>query len=161
MEFDLPVGNHEDTLIEASRDRRKRSHWLDNGGDATLMSYGSRTGSMRDLSLVEAAHVEWMKALPLFHRDEHRVYVHAGLDEEIPLDHQSKHILIWKRYRDGSAEGYGALHVVHGHSPFEDGPLLLPNRTDLDTGAYYTGRLVVGVFDDASPGGPVDLIETV
>jgi serine/threonine protein phosphatase 1 len=87
--------------------------------------------------------------------------VHAGLEVGIPLDQQSKHTLVWKRYGDGSAEGYGALHIVHGHTPFEDGPLLLPNRTDLDTGAYYTGRLVVGVFDDALPGGPIDLIENI
>jgi serine/threonine protein phosphatase 1 len=87
--------------------------------------------------------------------------VHAGLEDGIPLDLQSKRILIWKRYLNSSDEGYGDFHVVHGHDPFDDGPLLLPNRTDLDTGAYYTGRLVAGVFDDALPGGPIDLIENI
>lgn len=155
------LGNHEDMLVQASQSWFKIRQWLRNGGDATLRSYGSKTGSMFGISVVELAHVEWMKTLPLFHQDDHRVYVHAGVEEDVPLDQQSKHTLIWKRYGDGSAEGYGALHVVHGHNPIEDGPLLLPNRTDLDTGAYYTGRLVVGVFDDALPGGPIDLIENV
>jgi serine/threonine protein phosphatase 1 len=155
------LGNHEDMLIQASQNWFKIRQWLRNGGDATLRSYGSKTGSMLAFSIVEPAHVEWMKTLRLFHQDKHRVYVHAGVEEGVPLDQQSKHTLIWKRYRDGSAEGYDALHVVHGHDPSDDGPLLLPNRTDLDTGAYYTGRLVVGVFDDAIAGGPIDLMENV
>jgi serine/threonine protein phosphatase 1 len=46
-----------------------------------------------------------------------------------------------------------------GHEPCEDGPKLFAGRTDLDTGAFYTGRLVVGVFDDGVSGGPIDLIE--
>jgi serine/threonine protein phosphatase 1 len=154
------LGNHEDMLIQASQSWLKIRQWLRNGGDATLRSYGSKTGSMLDISRVEPTHVEWLKTLPLFHQDEHRVYVNAGLDDGVALDRQSKHTLIWKRYPSGSKEEYGALHVVHGHDPSEDGPLLLANRTDLDAGAYYTGRLVVGVFDDALPGGPVDLIES-
>ena len=35
----------------------------------------------------------------------------------------------------------------------------LPGRTKTVTGAYDTGRLVVGVFDDDKPGGPVEFIE--
>jgi serine/threonine protein phosphatase 1 len=155
------LGNHEEMMIQATQDWSKRRHWLQNGGDETLKSYGSKRGAKRDVSLVEPSHVEWLKNLPLFLVDQHRVYVHAGLENGIPLDRQSKNTLIWKRYPSGSNEGYGDLHVVHGHSPFDDGPLRLPNRTDLDTGAYYTGRLVVGVFDDASPGGPIDLIENI
>ncbi|WP_158815216.1 metallophosphoesterase [Methylocapsa sp. S129] len=106
------LGNHEDMLIQASQNWLKIRQWLRNGGEATLRSYGSKTGSMLDFSMVEPAHVAWMQALPLFHRDQHRVYVHAGMEEGVPLDQQSKHTLIWKRYGEGSAEGYGALHIV-------------------------------------------------
>jgi serine/threonine protein phosphatase 1 len=155
------LGNHEQMMIEAAQGWSKTRYWLGNGGDATLISYGAKPGSMADVSLLEPAHIEWMKALPLFHRDRRRVYVHAGLEDGIPLDQQRKQTLIWKRYAGGSKEGYGDLHIVHGHDPIADGPLLLPNRTDLDTGAYFTGRLVVGVFDDSLPGGPIDLIENV
>jgi serine/threonine protein phosphatase 1 len=153
------LGNHEDMLIQASQSWLKIRHWLRNGGDATLRSYGARSGSMFDILIVDPDHLDWLKSLPLFHQDKHRVYVHAGVEEGIPLDQQSRHALIWKRYLSGSTEGYGDFHIVHGHDPYDDGPLLLPNRTDLDTGAYFTGRLVVGVFDNEVPGGPIDLIE--
>ena len=50
---------------------------------------------------------------------------------------------------------------MHGHHQFEDGPKLFSGRTDLDTFAWHTGRLVVGVFDNDKSGGPVDLLEIV
>jgi serine/threonine protein phosphatase 1 len=155
------TGNHEDMLIQASRDRLKVSGWLVNGGNATLTSYGVGLGTIPDLSLVDSSHVNWLKSLPLLHRDKHRIYVHAGVDQEVPLEKQNKQTLIWKRYRADFEQGYGPFHVVHGHDPFDDGPRLYPGRTDLDTGAYCTGRLIVGVFEDEKPGGPVDLIENV
>jgi serine/threonine protein phosphatase 1 len=55
--------------------------------------------------------------------------------------------------------GHGQRHVVHGHHQHADGPKLYQHRSNLDCGAFYTGRLVVGVFDDDKPGVPVDFIE--
>jgi serine/threonine protein phosphatase 1 len=39
------------------------------------------------------------------------------------------------------------------------GPKLFSGCTNLDTLAWTTGRLVIGVFDDSIAGGPIDLIE--
>jgi serine/threonine protein phosphatase 1 len=36
---------------------------------------------------------------------------------------------------------------------------LYPGRSNLDTQAWQTGRLVIGIFDDAKQGGPLALIE--
>src|SRR6516164_10614971 len=44
-------------------------------------------------------------------------------------------------------------HVVHGHHDFRDGPVTIEGRTNLDTQAWYTGRLAIGVFDDEVAGG--------
>ena len=145
-------GNHEAIMALALRNPERLEWWIDNGGDATIASY-------RDRRELIADHLAWIDELPCLHSDIHRVFVHAGLDDGIPLDRQQEKTRIWKRYPRGHTEGYAALHVVHGHDPNEDGPLLKAGRTDLDTLAWRTGRLVVGVFDDAKPGGPVDLIE--
>ena len=143
-------GNHEEMMVEASAGRRWANEWGANGGDATLASYGG---------LVPRADLDWVAGLPLLHTDAHRVYVHAAVDPAVALEAQDPRHLLWARYRTGDPGGHGARHVVHGHQPYEDGPLLHPGRTDLDTLAWATGRLVVGVFDDAAPGGPVDFIE--
>lgn len=58
----------------------------------------------------------------------------------------------------GLSDGFGKLHIVHGHDNCPDGPLLFEGLTNLDTLAWRTRRLTIGVFDDDRPGGPVDFI---
>ena len=154
-------GNHEDMMRQAFSKSAKLDWWLGNGGGATLLSYGQRVDQVADPSIIPQEHIDWIKGLPLYHVDNHRLYVHAGVDPDLSPDGQTEHTLTWKRYSAGDAGGFGPLHIVHGHDPFEDGPKLFAGRTDLGTGAFYTGRLVAGVFDDEIPGGPIDLIENV
>jgi len=145
-------GNHDAMMLEALRDPSKLAAWMGKGGDTALASYGG------DPAAVPQSHIAWLEQLRLMHIDAHRLYVHAGVDPELPLDRQSEATLLWKRYPKGFSGGFGKFHVVHGHDNFPDGPLLYEGRTNLDTLAWRTGRLTVGVFDDDKPGGPVDFI---
>lgn len=145
-------GNHDAMMVEALRDHSKMKDWLSKGGDEALASYGG------DAARVPQSHLDWLDRLQLFHVDAHRLYVHAGVDPEAPLERQREETLLWKRYPKGHSEGFGDLHVVHGHDNDPNGPLLLARRTNLDTAAWKTGLLTIGVFDDGRPGGPVDFI---
>ena len=145
-------GNHDVMMVEALRDPSKMAAWIAKGGDAALASYGG------DPADVPEGHIAWLDRLQLMHVDAHRIYVHAGVDPDIALDQQSEATLLWKRYPKGFPGGYGDRHVVHGHDNFPDGPLLYEGRTNLDTLAWRTGRLTIGIFDDDRPGGPVDFI---
>jgi serine/threonine protein phosphatase 1 len=145
-------GNHDQMMVEALRDPARIAAWLAKGGDAALASYGG------DPAAVPPAHIAWIDQLPLMHIDAHRLYVHAGVDPDVPLEQQPETTLLTKRYPKGFLDGFGDLHVVHGHDNFPDGPLLYAGRSNLDTLAWRTGRLTVGVFDDDASGGPVDFI---
>jgi serine/threonine protein phosphatase 1 len=145
-------GNHDAMMADALRDDTKMADWLAKGGDAALASYG---GSSAD---VPQSHVQWLDRLRLFHADTHRLYVHAGVDPDVAFGLQSEKTLLWKRYPRGYPDGFGHRHVVHGHDNDPDGPLLYEGRTNLDTQAWRTGRLMIGVFDDDRPGGPADFI---
>jgi serine/threonine protein phosphatase 1 len=145
-------GNHDAMMLEALRDPTKIASWLGKGGEATLASYGG------DAAVVPQIHIAWLDQLRLMHVDNNRIYVHAGVDPDLPLDRQEEATLLSKRYPKGFSGGYGERHVVHGHDNFPDGPLLFEGRTNLDTLAWRTGRLTVGVFDDGKAGGPVDFI---
>jgi serine/threonine protein phosphatase 1 len=149
-------GNHEQMMIDAIIYPDNMFIWRMNGGDNTEKSYPKN-----DAGAVFEYHAEWMNSLPYYHEDTHRVYVHAYLEPNTPLSKQNKDIMIWDRYDKREDYGWMNKHVVHGHTPNKEGPILYKNRTDLDTGAVYTGRLVVGVFDDNVAGGPIDLIEVV
>jgi serine/threonine protein phosphatase 1 len=152
-------GNHEEMMGETLAGPRDPSWWIGNGGDATLASYGLHPDRGFMPEIVPQEHLDWIAALPLTHADAHRVFVHAGVDPDRPLDGQGPDILLWKRYHHRDERGHGDLHVVHGHTPHESGPLLLEGRTALDTLAWATGRLVVAVFEPDRPGQPVARIE--
>jgi serine/threonine protein phosphatase 1 len=172
QEMEQPViclkGNHEAMMIETIVDSLSFDWWGGNGGHATLISYGHPRHKdypwllegYTPLKYVSQEHLRWLSSLPLMHVDEHRIYVHAGVDNNRDLDKQLEERVLWKLYPHGDkGEPQFGKHVVHGHHQFEDGPKLYEGRTDLDTGAFYTHRLVVGVFDDDKPGGPIDTIE--
>jgi calcineurin-like phosphoesterase family protein len=146
-------GNHDAMMAESLRDPSKMAAWMEKGGDAALASYGG------DPAAVPQSHIAWLDRLRLMHVDTHRLYVHAGVDPDISLARQNEATLLWKRYPKGFSGGFGELHVVHGHDNFPEGPLLYQGRTNLDTLAWRTGRLTIGVFDDDRPGGPIDFIE--
>ncbi|HUO13205.1 MAG TPA: metallophosphoesterase family protein [Caulobacteraceae bacterium] len=158
-------GNHEDMMLGAlTGDGGARRTWLANGGVETLRSYGaSPDGDLR--RTVPEAHIRWFSYLPTSATDAHRIYVHAGLAPGVPLAEQDEESLMWIRGPFLRAPpGAFEAHVVHGHSPQWEGkpdpsqPELLPHRTNLDTGAWMTGVLSVGVFDADAPGGPSEVL---
>jgi len=140
-------GNHEDFLIDA-HNGCDPSCWIGNGGAETIASYGGEC-------LTE--HLEWVRSLPRILWDDLRVYTHAGVDEGRPLNEQNQAMTQWYRYPKGADVGYNGRHVVHGHTPQTNGPELYKNRTNLDTGGVFTGKMAIGVFDQTQ-GPPVDII---
>lgn len=154
-------GNHEDMMFVTLTEPMSPNWWIGNGGGQTLISYGHAKTGAYDPSVVPAEHVSWLDGLPKTHVTPHRIYVHAGVDPTRALDDQKDEVLLWWLYPDGADLGHGERHVVHGHHQFADGPKLLKNRTDLDTFAWYTGRIVIGVFDEEKAGGPIEIIEVV
>ena len=70
---------------------------MDNGGGA--ISYGQNYGDIVNVKIVPEQHLRWIEALPLMHVDRHRVYVHAGVDPDLPLAAQDPDQLLWKIYK--------------------------------------------------------------
>jgi serine/threonine protein phosphatase 1 len=153
-------GNHEAMMVEAIRGRGTAAidMWLDNGGAQTAQSYGG-------FDAAPAADLDWMDGLPLWWSDPWRDYVHAGVEPGAPMAAQDPATLLWIRDRFLRAPPDTLpRHIVHGHTPRWRGkpelsaPELLPHRTNLDTGAWTTGVLTVGVFDPDRPGGPLEVL---
>jgi serine/threonine protein phosphatase 1 len=163
-------GNHEHMMVRALalRTTKEVGRWAAQGGGQTLRSYGAHASDLDSLDRVPYGHTAWLGALPHLAMDKYRVYVHAGVLPNVSLREQPEQALLWIRERFlevESAESFpDGKHVVHGHTPAwkkkpEPGcPELLKHRTNLDTGAYATGILSVGVFEADRPGGPVDLL---
>jgi len=128
--------------------RCERKWWIDNGGLETEFSYDGR---------VPAEDLDWADRLPLMHVDRHRIYVHAGVVPEFPLDKQTPHDLLWLRTHHSA--DYWGKHLCHGHTASKSNPLTTGNRTNVDSACVFGGKLSCAVFDDDIAGGPLDFMQ--
>jgi serine/threonine protein phosphatase 1 len=97
------------------------------------------------------SHLAFLNRLALSFTCGDFFFAHAGVRPGIPLDAQSPHDLLW--IRDDfllCEESFGKV-VVHGHTPSQE-PVIRPNRINIDTGAYATGRLTCAVLEEDQVG---------
>jgi serine/threonine protein phosphatase 1 len=159
-------GNHEDMMVRAFTSARSDEFalWSACGSKATLKSYGF--GEDDDpMNAVPWDHVRWLARLPSTTADPSRIYVHAGLAPRTPFREQTEATMLWIReaFLRAPSKDFDT-HVVHAHTPLWHGkpdpaqPELLPHRSNLDTAAFATGVLSIGVFERAAPGGPIEVL---
>ncbi len=149
------AGNHELMFINYLTSQTELvDMFLESGGRQALGSYADEFGYL-DIEAM-SNHAAWMKNLPLWYRDEQRIYVHAGIRPGEAVETQHPSVLTWSRMSDffGASRASMGAYVVHGHTPVHDGKDLgeievTSARTNLDTGAHKTGKLAIGVFDDS------------
>lgn len=143
------MGNHEDRMLRAifGRDPREREAWLGFGGVETLASAGVDADDPdwpeRFADVLGPDLIGWLAALPRKVRLGDLLFAHAGIDPDVPLDHQSDHTLMWTRWPwlDSAGPYPENVAVIHGHTPTIPLDLKHPHRVNLDTGAFRTGLL--------------------
>jgi serine/threonine protein phosphatase 1 len=151
-------GNHEAMLAEFLARPEFGVHWRSQGGGETLRSYGvavrallvgraNEDAAERLRAALPAKHVQFLRGLKLSLSHGRVFLFHAGVRPGVPLDEQSEHDLTWIRGEFlNSTEDFGKI-VVHGHTPVPE-PEVLPNRINIDTGAFMSGRLTCIVLED-------------
>lgn len=144
------MGNHEAMMLAAIAGWQGSSaaHWMMNGGEATLRSFG--LDHTFDPAVWAArlppARLAFLRGLTMMHRLGGYVFVHAGIRPGIPLARQSEEDLLWIREPFlSSSEPFEAV-VVHGHTPILQ-PVVRPNRIGIDTGAVMGGDLTCAVLE--------------
>lgn len=142
------MGNHEDMMLTALGDPIVAPHWLANGGDAALESWGVplKARACEWAAAVPARHLAWLRGLRLMHAAGGYVFVHAGLRPHTPLASQSRLDMLWIREPFLSFGGELSAVVVHGHTP-DRNPVVRANRIGIDTGACMGGKLTCAVLE--------------
>ena len=154
-------GNHELIALKCLSDRSNLfDQWMRLGGLETLMSYGVSFGHLASGKPIVELQAAFHHALPQAHLRFFRdlqlsfecgdfFFVHAGVKPGVELSRQMENDLLWIREEFlSSSEDFGKI-VIHGHTPAPDIEVL-PNRINIDTGAFATGRLTCLVIADAS-----------
>lgn len=145
-------GNHEDALLSFLSDPSFGPKWAAYGGRETLVSYGVRPPRSLSFNIEwEEVHDAFLKAIPNTHQALLRSmptsvqiggygFAHAGLRPGKKFAEQNDHDLMWIRDEFLNENGTFDVMVVHGHTPV-DQPHNDHRRINVDTGAYFTGRL--------------------
>ena len=150
-------GNHEDFLLRFLKDPAVLEDWRYCGGLETLIAYGlkppinpssaeqSQLAHDLDGALPES-HRAFLEALGLYFICGDFLFVHAGVRPLVPIERQTEDDLLWIREEFLLWEKEFEKIVVHGHTPVHE-PDIRPNRINIDTGAFATGRLTCMVFE--------------
>lgn len=150
-------GNHEAYVMRVLSNPTLMSRWRDLGGGSTLISYGvapAMTDNLPELEMAVSAlrlalpdsHHRFLKGLALSFTCGDFFLAHAGVRPGIPLELQSQRDLLWIRDDFLRCEQNFGKIVVHGHTAITE-PDIRPNRINVDTGAYATGRLTCLVLE--------------
>lgn len=144
-------GNHEEFLSKFLQDAAGWDVWVKNGGREALESYGLSWVFDRPSLTPKLVSQQLALFLPYTHRKflsnlksnfstGDYFFVHAGVKPGRPLAHQNEADLFWIRDEFLSHRGQFEKMIVHGHTPVSE-PDVRPNRINIDTGAFMTGRL--------------------
>jgi serine/threonine protein phosphatase 1 len=150
-------GNHEALALRFLDDPSTYSDWSRVGGCDTLLSYGvlaaggsGRRAQRKAANAFRQAlpdnHRQFLQDLPLSSTIGDFFFVHAGMRPGVPLDEQNEHDLLWIRQDFLLHDGDFGKVVIHGHTPTPK-PDVRPNRINIDTGAYATGRLTCLILE--------------
>jgi hypothetical protein len=153
-------GNHEAFLPRFLADSRTLESWRQLGGFETLLSYGIKPTINPDRheqirladQLAEAlpdGHLDFLTSLELFYECGDFLFVHAGIRPGVPIREQTEEDLLWIRGDFLTHQQAFERFVVHGHTPVS-APELRPNRINIDTGAFATGRLTCIVIEGSA-----------
>ena len=151
-------GNHEALLEAFLANPAVGKHWRSLGGAETLSSYGLPVGMLmagkdyteaaeRLHAALPAEHLSFLQSLKTSYSHGKYFLCHAGVRPGVPLERQQEEDLLWIRDEFlNSKMDFGKI-VVHGHTPRPE-PEVLPNRINIDTGAFATGRLACVVLEE-------------
>lgn len=155
--FDCLRGNHEAMALACIDGMPGWTGWLANGGVETLFSYGLDVRDLRGARALDAVPARFLDALPSTHLAFLRglspslslgdyFFCHAGVRPGVPLERQSVDDLLWIRQDFLASPLFHGKRIVHGHTPVF-APEVLPNRINVDTGAFLTNRLSCAVLE--------------
>jgi len=151
-------GNHESYLNQFATNPAVLEEWRQFGGLETLRSYGivpsihSGADAQERLAArlrqaLPASHTGFLNNLRLSFTCGDYFFTHAGVRPGITLTNQREEDLLWIRQDFLLCEDQFSKIIIHGHTPTLD-PEVRPNRINIDTGAYATGRLTCLRLED-------------
>ena len=149
------LGNHDKWFLEWAIDGKDSMVWKYQGGKQTMKSYSNGVPENHKNLLLNALK---------YYITDNKLFVHAGIDPELPIDKQKEDTLLWDRdmvfdavgnndnkkieqLKNGFDEIYVGHTVVTNKGFDSDVPLNLNGIWMMDTGAGYGDKLSIMDID--------------
>jgi serine/threonine protein phosphatase 1 len=149
-------GNHDFGMVDFLGTADKDGLFALYGGRETALSYGveadfssswlARQAADALLTAMPESHVDFLTTLPRSVAFGDFFFCHAGVRPGVPLAAQNPEDLIWIREKFLKWPHLHEKVIVHGHTPQAE-PEIMPNRVNVDTGAYMSGVLTALAID--------------
>jgi serine/threonine protein phosphatase 1 len=150
-------GNHETFVTDFIKRPSILQDWQRLGGLETLLSYGITPAINAKATAQAQLAADFDRVFPESHRRflsrlqpsftcGDYFFAHAGIRPGIALEKQREEDLLWIREDFLFCEDDFDKVVVHGHTPVLE-PDIRPNRINIDTGAFATGRLTCLILE--------------
>lgn len=134
-QFIFLMGNHEIMMIAARSGGMHLTLWMMNGGSETLDSY-QIDDDPQWFNRIPHDHWKFLESGKSYYQQNNMIFVHAGLEKEVPLAHQNKQHLFWNKYITPS-EYHRDKVVICGHTSRKNGLIADFGHTIcIDTYAY-------------------------
>jgi Calcineurin-like phosphoesterase len=132
------IGNHESMLLDALDNDLFLPEWIQNGGNATLLSFG--INSLKQLDLL---YIDFFKELQFYYLIDNFLFVHAGFNDRINNPFEDKYHMIWSRREKYTNPVFKDKIIIHGHTPVPElncrQDIQNHNRViNIDTGCVYS-----------------------
>lgn len=108
------IGNHEIMMVNALKTKRDLDVWIENGGMATIHSYGGR------IKNIPQHHVAFLNHCVRYFESDHHFFVHASYDPVLPFEQQPGDLLFWTHILDDPPGPHlSGKKAIVGHTPQE------------------------------------------
>lgn len=129
-------GNHEQLMMDSAGDERIRDVWIENGGEATLESFG-----ISSYEEMDPVYKQFFAQTKFFLRSGKFIFVHAGLNFNTSDPLADKDAMLWIRNFSIDPQWLGDRYLIHGHTPITIEEIFRQQGTrtiNLDGGCVFT-----------------------
>ncbi len=130
-------GNHEQMMLDSVMSDTNHYHWLSNGGEETLHSFG-----VESFERMDQHYRQFFLSTSHIFKTKEAIYVHAGLNFENDDIYDDEHAMLWIRHRPVYPEKLDGKMLIHGHTPLPLHQIIHQDRKiiNIDAGCVYAHR---------------------
>ncbi len=136
------IGSHEYALLHSKQDDYYQFLFDNYGGPATVRSYGGFENIFK-------IHGSFFNSLKFYYLTDKYLFVHAGINPNIPLEKQNEVDLVYIRGKFIYSKHNMPQKIIFGHTEF-DKPYIDDDKIgiDLGCGKYKNARLCALILDE-------------